>query len=62
MLSNKFVRFLKSMRGTANLVPRVAANNRDQALLANNGIADRYDPARFCSRVSQGALFKVSEV
>ena len=62
MLSNKFIRLLKSMCGTANMVPRVAANNCDQALLANDGIANRYDPAWFCSRASRRAFFNVSEV
>jgi hypothetical protein len=51
MLSNKFIRLLKRMRGTANTVPRVAANNCDQALLANDGIADRHDPVWFFARV-----------
>ena len=57
MLSNKFIRLLKSVCGTANLVPRVAANNCDQALLANYSIADRHDPVwrRICA--SWGALF-----
>ena len=49
MLSNQLIRLLKSMCGTTNMVPRVAANNCDQALLANNGIADRHDPVRFCA-------------
>jgi len=62
MLSNKFIRLRKSMCGTANLVPRVAADNCDQALLANYGIANRYDPAWFCSRASRRAFFNVSEV
>jgi hypothetical protein len=35
------------MCGAANLVPRVAANNCDQTLLTNDGIADRYDPDWF---------------
>ena len=52
MLPNKFIRFFKSMCGTANIVPRIAANNCDQALLANNGIADRHDPARFFPRAN----------
>jgi DNA-binding NarL/FixJ family response regulator len=50
MLANKFIRFLKSMPGAANMVPRVATNNCDQALLANDGIADRHDPVRFFAR------------
>jgi hypothetical protein len=50
MLSNKFIRLLKSMCGTKNIVPRVAANDCDQALLANDGIADRYNSPRFCAR------------
>jgi len=45
MLPNKLIRFLKSMCRTANMVTRVAANNCDQALLANDGIADCDDPA-----------------
>ena len=44
MLSNKFIRLLKSMCGTANMVPRIAANNCDQPFLADDGIADRHDP------------------
>ena len=52
MLSNKSVRLLKSMCGTANLVPRVAANNCDQALLANDRIADRHDPEWFFARAN----------
>jgi hypothetical protein len=47
MLANEFIRLVKSMCGTANVVPRVAANNCDQTLLANDGIADRYDPNWF---------------
>ena len=43
-LSNKFIGLVKSVCGTANVVPRVAANNCDQALLANDCIADRHDP------------------
>ena len=62
MSSNKFIRLRKSMCGTANMVPRVAADNCDQALLANDGIADCNDPVRFCSRASRGAFFNVSEV
>jgi len=62
MSSNKFIRLRKSMCGTANMVPRVAANNCDQALLANDGIANRYDPAWFCSRASRRAFFHFSEV
>ena len=58
MLSNKFVRLLKSMRGTANMVPRIAANNCDQALLTNDGIADRYDPVWFFARVNWCAFFQ----
>jgi len=50
MLSNKSIRLLKSMCGAANMVPRVAANNCDQALLANDGIADRHDAVRFFAR------------
>ena len=52
MLPNNFIRLFKSMCGTANMVPRVAANNCNQALLANNGIADRHDPARFFARAN----------
>jgi hypothetical protein len=58
MLPNKFIRLLKSMCGTANTVPRVAANNCDQALLANDGIANRHDAARFCARASCCAFFQ----
>jgi hypothetical protein len=57
MLSNKFVRLLKSMRRTANLVPTVATNNCDQALLANYSIADRHDPVWHCARASWRAFF-----
>jgi hypothetical protein len=39
------------------MVPRVAANNCDQALLANDGIADRYDPAPFFARADSRAFF-----
>ena len=56
MLSNKFVRLLKSMCGTANILSRVAANNCDQALLTNNGIADRHDPERLCASRSYCAF------
>ena len=45
------------MRGTANMVAWVAANNCDQALLANDGIADRHDPARFFAAASWRAFF-----
>ena len=48
MLSNKFVRLFKSMCGTANMIPGVAANNCNQALLTNDTVADRHDPAWFC--------------
>lgn len=44
MLSNKLIRLFKRMRSTANMVPRVAANNCDQAFLANDGVADRHHP------------------
>ena len=44
MVLNELVRLLKSMCGAAHTVQRVAANDRDQALLANNGIADRHNP------------------
>jgi len=54
MFSSKFIRFRKSMRGAANMIPRVAANNCDQALLANNGIADGHDPVRFFASVHSG--------
>ena len=47
MLSNECIRLVKSMCGTANLIPRVAANNCDQTLLADDGIADRYNSAQF---------------
>src|SRR6266481_2352580 len=50
MLSNQLIRFLKSMCGTANMVSRIAPNNCDQALLANDGIADNHDPAWFYAR------------
>lgn len=46
MFSNKFIRFLKGMCGTADAVMRVAADNCDQALLADNGVADRHHPAQ----------------
>ncbi len=58
---NNFVCLLKSRCGTADMVPGVAADNCDQALLANDGIADRHDPARFCARTSCGAFFQVRE-
>ncbi len=45
--ANEFICLVKSMCGAANTVPRVAANNCDQTLLANDGIADRYDPDWF---------------
>src|SRR5204863_604729 len=54
MLPNNFIRLFKSMCGTANLVPRVAANNCDQALLANNGIADGHHPVRFFASSHSG--------
>ena len=57
MLSNESIRLLKNMCGTANMVSRVAANNCDQPLLANDGIADRHDPDRFCARTSCCAFF-----
>jgi hypothetical protein len=56
MLSNKFIRLPKSMCGTANMVPRIAANNCDQALLADDGIADRHDPERLCGSRSYCAF------
>jgi hypothetical protein len=57
VLSNKSVRLLKSMCGTANMVPRVAANDCDQPLLANDSIAHRHDPARFFARAKWRAFF-----
>jgi hypothetical protein len=57
MLSNEFIRLLESVCRAANMVPRVAANDCDQALLANDGIADRYDPARLCTRASRRTFF-----
>ena len=57
-LSNKSIRLLKSVCGTANTVPRVAANNCDQALLTNDGIADRHDPVWFFARVNWCAFFQ----
>jgi hypothetical protein len=57
---NKFVCILKSMCGTADVVPRVAANNCDQALLTTDGIADRHDPAWFCARWRWRAFFHES--
>ena len=57
---NKFVCILKSMCGTADMIPRVASNNCDQALLATDGIADRHDPAWFCARWRWRAFFHES--
>jgi hypothetical protein len=58
MLSNKFIRLLESMCGAANTVVRVAANYCDQALLANDGIADCQDPVWFFARVNWCAFFQ----
>ncbi len=58
MLTNKFVCLVKSVRGTANTVPPVAANNCDQALLANDGIAHRHDPIWFFARANCCAFFQ----
>jgi hypothetical protein len=62
MLSNKSIRLLKSVCGTANTVPRVAANNSDQTFLTNDGIADRHDPVWFFARVNSCAFFNGSPV
>src|SRR5205809_5998215 len=47
---------------TLSLHDALPIYNCDQALLANDGIADCNDPVRFCSRASRGAFFNVSEV
>jgi hypothetical protein len=44
------------MCGTANMVPRIAANNYDQPFLADDGIADRHDPKGLCASRSYGAF------
>ena len=62
MLANEFIRVVKSMCGAANTVPRVAANNRDQTLLADDGIADSYDPDWFKVRPSCDAFLHGSEL
>src|SRR5438132_328148 len=62
VLSNNSVRLVKSMRGAAHMVPRVAANNCDQPLLANDGIADCHDPAWLCARARCCAFFHSSRV
>jgi hypothetical protein len=49
MLSNKFVRVFKSMCGPANMIPAVTANNCNQALLTDDTVTNRHDPAWFCA-------------
>jgi hypothetical protein len=62
MLSNESVCLRESMCRTANLVSRVAANNCDQALLANDGIANRHDPTWFCALGSCRVSFHGSQL
>jgi len=54
---NKSVSLLKNRCGTADMVRRVAIDNCDQDLLANEGIADPHDPAWFCARSRCRAFF-----
>ncbi len=54
---NNFVCLLKSRCGTADMVPRIAVNSCDQALLANDCTADRHAPAWIFARWRCRAFF-----
>src|SRR5438270_12691118 len=54
---NNFVCLLKNRCGTADIIPRVAIDNCDRALLANDGFADPHDPAWFCAHSRWRAFF-----
>ena len=47
---NEFIGLTKSIGAAANTVARVATNNCDQTLLANDHVADHHDPPRLCPR------------
>ena len=47
MLSDQFVRVVKTIRAPADVVAFVAPNNCDHALFTDTGVAHNYDPPWF---------------